>query len=56
MVELVRHRPTKEAETDMFEPKATASHLDSTFRSQTASAVEWSLLGYEQTEAGAGAE
>jgi hypothetical protein len=26
----VRHRQTKEAETDMFEPKATASHLDST--------------------------
>src|SRR6476660_1340458 len=30
MVELVRHRRTKGAETDMFEPKATASHLDST--------------------------
>jgi len=30
MVEPVRHRQTKEAATDMFEPKATASHLDST--------------------------
>src|SRR5712664_2435670 len=32
MVEPVRHRRTKGAETDMFEPKATASHLDSTHR------------------------
>src|SRR5260370_39776531 len=30
MVEPVRHRRTKGAATDMFEPKATASHLDST--------------------------
>jgi hypothetical protein len=30
MVELLRHRQTKEAGTDMFDPKATASHLDST--------------------------
>ena len=30
MVEPVRHRRTKGAETDMFEPKATASHIDST--------------------------
>src|ERR1700738_884849 len=30
MVEPVRHRRTKGAETNMFEPKATASHLDST--------------------------
>src|ERR1700738_4655330 len=30
MVEPVRHRRTKGAETDMVEPKATASHLDST--------------------------
>src|SRR5713101_6004259 len=30
MVEPLRHRRTKGAETDMFEPKATASHLDST--------------------------
>src|SRR5712691_343701 len=30
MVEPVRHRETKEAATDMFEPKAAASHLDST--------------------------
>jgi hypothetical protein len=30
MVEPVRHRQTKEAGTDMFEPKATALHLDST--------------------------
>ena len=28
--ELVRHRQTKGAATDMFEPKATAPHLDST--------------------------
>jgi hypothetical protein len=26
----VRHRRTKGAATDMFEPKVTASHLDST--------------------------
>ena len=32
MVEPLRHRQTKEAATDMFEPKATASHLDSTLR------------------------
>jgi hypothetical protein len=30
MVEPVRHRRTKGAATDMFEPKATASHLDTT--------------------------
>ncbi len=30
MVEPVRHRQTKEAGTDMFEPKATAPHPDST--------------------------
>jgi hypothetical protein len=30
MVEPVRHRQTKEAGTDMLEPKATAPHLDST--------------------------
>src|SRR6267378_103942 len=30
MVEPVRHRQTKGAGTDMFEPKATAPHLDST--------------------------
>src|SRR3984957_1415554 len=30
MGEPVRHRRTKGAATDMFEPKATASHLDST--------------------------
>jgi hypothetical protein len=30
MVEPVRHRQTKEAGTDMFEPNATAPHLDST--------------------------
>jgi hypothetical protein len=35
MVEPVRHRQTKEAETDMFEPKATASHLDSTLTDLT---------------------
>ena len=34
MVEPLRHRQTKEAATDMFEPKATASHLDSTKRFQ----------------------
>src|SRR6266849_5667821 len=32
MVEPVRHRRTKGAATDMLEPKATASHLDSTIR------------------------
>jgi hypothetical protein len=30
MGELLRHRQTKEAETDMFAPKVTAPHLDST--------------------------
>ena len=30
MVEPLRHRQTKEAATDMFEPKATASHLEFT--------------------------
>src|ERR1700736_3975853 len=30
MAEPVRHRRTKGAATDMLEPKATASHLDST--------------------------
>ena len=35
MVELVRHHPTKGAATDMFEPKATASHLNSTKNRQT---------------------
>ena len=30
MVELLRHRQTKEAATDMFLPNATAPHLDST--------------------------
>ena len=30
MVELVRHRQTKEAATDRFHPTATAPHLDST--------------------------
>jgi hypothetical protein len=30
MVEPVRQRQTKEAGTDMLEPKATAPHLDST--------------------------
>src|SRR6266852_5137232 len=34
MVEPVRHRQTKGAATDMLEPKATASHLDSTIRDQ----------------------
>ena len=32
MVEPVRHRRTKVAATDMFAPKATASHLDFTSR------------------------
>jgi hypothetical protein len=41
MVELVRHRPTKEAETDMFEPKATASHLDSTKRTMSKAGQEY---------------
>jgi hypothetical protein len=30
MGELLRHRQTKEADTDMFGPKVTAPHLDST--------------------------
>jgi hypothetical protein len=30
MGELLRHRHTKAAETDMFAPKVTAPHLDST--------------------------
>ena len=30
MVEPLRHRQTKEAETDMFDLKAAAPHLDST--------------------------
>jgi hypothetical protein len=46
MVELVRHRPTKEAETDMFEPKATASHLDSTHRVISLRRKIWSLLAH----------
>src|SRR5467141_3601508 len=32
MAEPVRHRQTKEAATDMLEPKATAPHSDSTKR------------------------
>src|SRR6478672_10845310 len=35
MVEPLRHRQTKEAATDMFEPTATAPHLDSTNRSMS---------------------
>src|SRR5882757_1279654 len=35
MVEPMRHRQTKEAGTDMFEPKATAPHLDSTATTDT---------------------
>ncbi len=43
MVEPVRHRRTKGAETDMFEPKATASHLDSTHRVISLRCGIWSL-------------
>src|SRR5215467_11327914 len=49
MVEPLRHRQTKEAGTDMFDPKATASHLDSTRRRSDADGVpcpmptQWSL-------------
>jgi hypothetical protein len=34
MAELVRHRQTKEADTDMFAPKVTAPHLNSTGKGQ----------------------
>src|ERR1700730_7178447 len=36
MVEPLRHRQTKEAATDMFSLKATASHSDSTIRYRSA--------------------
>jgi hypothetical protein len=46
MVEPVRHRQTKEAGTDMFEPKATAPHLDSTATIDTDTPVAnaWSFF------------
>src|SRR5580704_7699378 len=44
MVEPVRHRRTKGAETDMFEPKATASHLDSTRNGHAAATLAMSAL------------
>jgi hypothetical protein len=50
MVEPVRHRQTKGAETDMFEPKATASHLDSTLFGQAAVVAECPLLRDELTK------
>jgi hypothetical protein len=48
MVEPVRHRRTKGAATDMFEPKATASHLDST-QSGRSYASSISLPRFEPT-------
>src|SRR3977135_2964223 len=48
MVEPVRYRQTKEAGTDMFEPKATAPHLDSTATSyigDTKSPGSWPQKG-----------
>jgi hypothetical protein len=49
MVEPVRHRRTKGAATDMFEPKATASHLDSTQPGHAAVVRRRLLLGVERT-------
>jgi hypothetical protein len=47
MVEPVRHRQTKEAVTDMFEPKATAPHLDSTATKLVkAAAISMDCLGF----------
>jgi hypothetical protein len=48
MVEPVRHRRTKEAETDMLEPKATASHLDSTTFETAAELGECLLIGVDR--------
>jgi len=49
MVELVRHLPTKGAATDRFEPKATASHLDSTIAT---AAVPMGMSGSTRSEYG----
>src|ERR1700730_15250355 len=49
MAEPVRHRQTKGAETDMFEPKATASHLDSTLFGHADAVAACLLLGAERT-------
>jgi len=46
MVEPLRHRQTKEAATDMFEPKATASHLDSTLNGDFPMSAFLPLGGY----------
>jgi hypothetical protein len=44
MAELVRHRQTKEADTDMFAPKVTAPHLNSTVSGLSATTAQQSLL------------
>ena len=44
MVEPLRHRQTKEAETDMFDLKAAAPHLDSTKLSHPAMPVARQLF------------
>src|ERR1700704_1116738 len=49
MVEPVRHRRTKGAATDMLEPKATASHLDSTQMRSAAMSVILPLSGEKRT-------
>ena len=54
MVELVRHRPTKGAATDMFEPKATASHLDSTINARAIADQNQPLSALAQKRAFAG--
>src|SRR6266852_4953765 len=48
MVEPVRHRRTKGAATDMLEPKATASHLDSTLFGRDRRVGECLLLREER--------
>ena len=52
MVELVRHHPTKGAATDMFEPKATASHLDSTHSVIRRDAICSDAIGVQRTFGG----
>src|SRR5258706_8490810 len=49
MVEPLRQRRTKGAATDMFEPKATASHLDSTLFGRGVRAARCQLFGVERT-------
>jgi hypothetical protein len=52
MVELLRHRQTKEAGTDMFDPKATASHLDSTIRVTLAVGPSFPVFPSKRTSLG----